>query len=64
MKYLVDTPEVIWGCLDSRQWLAAAQRLQRASQANARHCTLLQKILSAWPMVAVALHMPASSTGW
>ena len=35
MKYLVDTPEVIWGCLDSRQWLAAAQRLLRASQVRA-----------------------------
>jgi hypothetical protein len=43
MKYLVDTPEVIWGCLDSRQWLAAAQRLLRASQA--RRCRSAQDIV-------------------
>lgn len=31
VKYLVDTPELIWGCLDTREFLAAAQRLARAS---------------------------------
>ena len=30
MKYLVDTPELIWGCLDAREFLAAAHRLARA----------------------------------
>ena len=31
VKYLVDTPELIWGCLDTREFLAAAQRLAQAS---------------------------------
>jgi sugar phosphate isomerase/epimerase len=26
VKYLVDTPEMIWGCLDLKDYLAAAQR--------------------------------------
>ncbi|KAG1666478.1 hypothetical protein FOA52_004860 [Chlamydomonas sp. UWO 241] len=30
VKYIVDTPEVIWGCLDSAQYLEAARRLLRA----------------------------------
>jgi hypothetical protein len=30
IKYLVDTPEMIWGCLDSRQFLEAAKRFLRA----------------------------------
>ena len=31
VKYLVDTPELIWGCLDTREFLAAAHRLARAA---------------------------------
>ena len=38
MKYLVDTPELIWGCLDTREFLAAAQRLARA--AVVRQCLM------------------------
>lgn len=30
IKYLVDTPEMIWGCLDSRQYLEGAKRFLRA----------------------------------
>lgn len=30
VKYLVDTPELIWGCLDARQHLDAARRYLRA----------------------------------
>ncbi|CAI7921595.1 unnamed protein product [Closterium sp. NIES-53] len=30
VKYLVDTPEKIWGCLDERMFLEAAQRFMRA----------------------------------
>ena len=30
VKYLVDTPELIWGCLDGRQHLEAARRYLRA----------------------------------
>lgn len=28
---MVDTPELIWGCLDTREFLAAAHRLARAA---------------------------------
>lgn len=35
VKYLVDTPEIIWGCLDAREFLAAARRLLRASFVHA-----------------------------
>ena len=38
VKYLVDTPELIWGCLDTREFLAAAQRLARA--AVVRQCLM------------------------
>lgn len=34
VKYLVDTPEIIWGCLDTREFLAAAHRLLRASEVH------------------------------
>lgn len=30
IRYLVDTPETIWGCLDSQQYLNAARRYLRA----------------------------------
>ncbi|CAL8464776.1 g4311 [Coccomyxa elongata] len=35
VKYLVDTPEIIWGCLDAREFLAAARRLLCASHVHA-----------------------------
>ena len=41
MKYLIDTPEVIWGCLDSRRYLEAARRLLRAHQVRERHAYAL-----------------------
>jgi hypothetical protein len=31
IKYLVDTPETLWGCLDAGSFLAAAHRYLRAS---------------------------------
>jgi hypothetical protein len=31
IKYLVDTPETLWGCLDAGSFLAAAHRFLRAS---------------------------------
>ena len=31
IKYLVDTPEMIWGALDTRAYLEAARRFLRAS---------------------------------
>jgi len=35
VKYLVDTPEMIWGCLDSQQYLEAARRYLRAEHVHA-----------------------------
>eukprot|EP00955_Chlamydomonas_euryale_P036204 350375-Chlamydomonas_euryale.AAC.4 len=35
VKYIVDTPEVIWGSLDSSQYLEAARRLLRAHTVHA-----------------------------
>ena len=42
VKYLIDTPEVIWGCLDSRRYLEAARRLLRAHQVRERHAHALR----------------------
>lgn len=52
VKYLVDTPEMIWGCLDSKQYLEAARRFLRAQEVH----TLLKKlfsmeILSKFPLI-------------
>lgn len=40
VKYLVDTPEKIWGCLDEHMYLEAAERYQRAHEV---HQLLLQQ---------------------
>lgn len=42
IKYLVDTPEMIWGCLDGAQFLQAAHRFLRARQVH----TLLTSVAS------------------
>jgi hypothetical protein len=34
VKYLVDTPEKIWGCLDEHMYLEAAERYQRAREVH------------------------------
>ena len=34
IKYLVDTSEMIWGCLDTRAYLEAARRFLRASEVH------------------------------
>ena len=34
IKYLIDSPETIYGCLDSREFLEAAQRYVRAVEVN------------------------------
>ncbi|XP_028787170.1 conserved oligomeric Golgi complex subunit 1 [Neltuma alba] len=59
VKYLIDTPENIWGCLDEGMFLEAASRYVRAKQA---HCKLFldngnaadgdqKKILSNFPIL-------------
>lgn len=34
IKYLVDTPEMIWGCLDTHSYLDAARRFMRAAEVH------------------------------
>ncbi|GIL93223.1 hypothetical protein Vretimale_8139 [Volvox reticuliferus] len=34
VKYLVDTPELIWGCLDARRYLDASRRFLRAQHVH------------------------------
>jgi hypothetical protein len=52
VKYLVDTPEVIWGCLDSRRYLEAARRLLRAHQVHDMMLTSFPKeALSKFPLL-------------
>ncbi len=34
VKYLVDTPELIWGCLDAKRYLDAARRYLRAEHVH------------------------------
>ncbi|KAK9806237.1 hypothetical protein WJX72_006789 [[Myrmecia] bisecta] len=34
IKYLVDTPEMIWGCLDTKDYLEASHRFLRASEVH------------------------------
>ncbi|GFH06717.1 component of oligomeric golgi complex 1 [Haematococcus lacustris] len=34
VRYLVDTPEMIWGCLDTQQHLDAARRFLRAQHVH------------------------------
>jgi hypothetical protein len=43
VKYLVDTPEKIWGCLDEHMYLEAAERYLRAKEAR-------RKRRSFWPI--------------
>ncbi|CAI5464145.1 unnamed protein product [Closterium sp. Yama58-4] len=52
VKYLVDTPEKIWGCLDERMFLEAAQRFMRAWEVH--------QLLSPSPADGVA----AGGGGW
>lgn len=34
VKYLIDTPETIWGCLDGKDYLEAARRYVRAGEVH------------------------------
>jgi hypothetical protein len=58
IKYLIDTPETIYGCLDSRDFLDAAQRYVRAAEvhrafaASHRHAAQRFPLLRhQWPLV-------------
>jgi hypothetical protein len=46
IRYLVDTPEMIWGYLDTKQFLDAARRYLRA--------TLVHGLLSSYPKAQLA----------
>lgn len=60
VKFLVDTPEVIWGCLDESQFAAAAERFLSAldlhaalttDAAAAPHLAAFAVLRSQWPLV-------------
>lgn len=56
IKYLIDTPETIYGCLDSREHLAAARRYVRASEVHA--------VLTAGQVKHVAQRFPLLQHQW
>lgn len=60
VKFLVDTPEVIWGCLDESQFAASAERFLSAldvhavlttDAAAAKHLPSFSVLRSQWPLV-------------
>lgn len=60
VKFLVDTPEVIWGCLDESQFAASAERFVSAldvhavlttDAAAAKHLSSFSVLRSQWPLV-------------
>lgn len=60
IKYLIDTPETLWGCLDAGSFLAAAHRFLRASLVNealpGRQAAAAMRqfplVHTQWPLVA------------
>lgn len=53
VKYLVDTPEIIWGCLDSQQHLEAARRFLRAQVVHGLLATSVpQHMLGRFPLLS------------
>ncbi|XP_024175040.1 conserved oligomeric Golgi complex subunit 1 [Rosa chinensis] len=51
VKYLVDTPENIWGCLDESMFLESAARYVRASHVHFTLTTLHKPFLSHFPLL-------------
>lgn len=60
VKFLVDTPEVIWGCLDESQFAASAERFLSALDVHAvlttdaaatKHLSSFSVLRSQWPLV-------------
>lgn len=60
VKFLVDTPEVIWGCLDEAQFAASAERFLSALDVHAvlttdagaaKHLPSFSVLRSQWPLV-------------
>lgn len=56
IKYLIDTPETIYGCLDAREHLAAARRYVRAAEVHA--------VLTAGQVKQVAQRFPLLQHQW
>mmetsp|Transcript_34672 Transcript_34672/g.87742 ORF Transcript_34672/g.87742 Transcript_34672/m.87742 type:complete len:1232 (-) Transcript_34672:139-3834(-) len=53
IRYLVDTPEMIWGCLDSKQHLGAARRYLRAEHVHSLLKTSFSSdILAKFPLLS------------
>ncbi|KAJ4908302.1 Vps51/Vps67 family (components of vesicular transport) protein [Raphanus sativus] len=51
VKYLVDTPENIWGCLDESMFLEAAGRYMRAQHVQQRLVKLEHELLANFPLL-------------
>lgn len=56
IKYLIDTPETIYGCLDAREHLAAARRFVRAAEVH--------RVLTAGQARQVAQRFPLLQHQW
>ena len=56
IKYLIDTPETLYGCLDSREHLAAARRYVRAAEVH--------RLLTAGQAKQVAQRFPLLQHQW
>ncbi|PSC70573.1 conserved oligomeric Golgi complex subunit 1 [Micractinium conductrix] len=56
IKYLIDTPETIYGCLDGREFLAAARRFVRAAEVH--------RVLTAGQAKQVAQRFPLLQHQW
>ncbi len=53
VRYLVDTPEVIWGFLDSQQHLSAAQRFLRSQLVHQQlHSKSSRAMLAKFPLLS------------
>lgn len=56
----MDTPEIIWSCLEAQQYLEAARRLQRVHEVHQQLQTTFDQVVSTkfpllshqWPLVA------------
>jgi hypothetical protein len=51
IKYLIDSPETIYGCLDAREFLAAAQRYVRAMEVHKSFTTNFKQSAKRFPLL-------------
>ncbi len=51
VKYLLDTPETIWGCLDSKDYLEASRRYVRSAEVHRALMGHSKHILARFPLL-------------